>query len=105
LSNFSLLLLPGDGIGPEVTTAARRVLDTIAARFGHTFTISEAPIGAAALHQGLAPLPDDTLSRARNADGILLGAVGDPAFDRGPSSARPEAALLGIRRELEPPAR
>ena len=76
------------------------MLDAVAARFGHTFEISEAPIGAAALRQGLPPLPDDTLHRARKADGIFLGAVGDPAFDKGPSSGRPEAALLGIRREL-----
>jgi 3-isopropylmalate dehydrogenase len=101
VSTFRILLLPGDGIGPEVVSAARRVLDTVATRFGHTFEISEAAIGAAALCQGLPPLPDDTLNRAREADGILLGAVGDPAFDKGPSSARPEAALLGIRRELK----
>jgi 3-isopropylmalate dehydrogenase len=101
VSSFAILLLPGDGIGPEVTAAARRVLDTVAAGFGHTFEISEAPIGAAALRRGLPPLPDDTLHRARNADGILLGAVGDPAFDNGPSAERPEAALLGIRRELK----
>ena len=96
----SILVLPGDGIGPEVTAAAITVLTTIADRFGHGFTIQEAPIGGAALRAGLPPLPETTLSLARQADAILLGAVGDPTFDRGDSSRRPETALLAIRREL-----
>jgi 3-isopropylmalate dehydrogenase len=95
-----ILLLPGDGIGPEVVAAAATVLRTVASAFNRSFTLDEALIGAAALRRGLPPLPDDTLRAARAADAILLGAVGDPAFDRGPSSGRPEAALLGIRREL-----
>jgi 3-isopropylmalate dehydrogenase len=96
----SILLLPGDGIGPEVVAAAAKVLRTVAQTFGHEFAISEAAIGAAALRQKLPPLPEPTLAAARSADAILLGAVGDPAFDRGPSSERPEAALLGIRKAL-----
>jgi 3-isopropylmalate dehydrogenase len=96
----SILVLPGDGIGPEVTTAAVRVLDAIASRFGHAFAIQSAPIGGAALRQDLPPLPPDTLRAARVADAVLLGAVGDPAFDKGDDSRRPETALLGIRREL-----
>jgi 3-isopropylmalate dehydrogenase len=96
----TILLLPGDGIGPEVVAAAARVLRAVAEKFNHTFDLPEAMIGAAALKQGLAPLPDETLASARTADAILLGAVGDPAFDKGPSSQRPEAALLGIRKAL-----
>ena len=96
----SILLLPGDGIGPEVVAAASRVLQSVAQTFGHEFALSDALIGAAALKQTLPPLPDATLNAARAADAILLGAVGDPAFDRGPSSERPEAALLGIRKAL-----
>jgi 3-isopropylmalate dehydrogenase len=96
----TILLLPGDGIGPEVVAGAASVLSAVATRFGHAFALPEAIIGAAALKKGLAPLPDETLSAARTADAILLGAVGDPAFDRGPSSGRPEAALLGIRKAL-----
>jgi 3-isopropylmalate dehydrogenase len=95
-----ILLLPGDGIGPEVVAAAATVLGAVASTFSRRFTLDEALIGAAALRRGFPPLPDDTLQAARSADAILLGAVGDPAFDRGPSSGRPEAALLGIRREL-----
>jgi 3-isopropylmalate dehydrogenase len=98
--NSTILLLPGDGIGPEVVSAARTVLEAVAFRFGHEFTFLEQPIGGAALRRGLPPLPDETLAAAREADAILLGAVGDPEFDRGDSSRRPEAALLRIRREL-----
>lgn len=98
--NASILVLPGDGIGPEVIAAAVRVLEAIAARFGHSFDIQSAPIGGAALRQGLPPLPDATLARARRSDAVLLGAVGDPTFDKGDASRRPETALLAIRREL-----
>jgi len=98
--NASILLLPGDGIGPEVVASAERVLRAVAGRFSHQFTLTTGIIGGAALKQGLAPLPDATLDAAREADGILLGAVGDPAFDTAPPSERPEAALLKIRREL-----
>ncbi len=96
----TILLLPGDGVGPEVVAAARGVLDAVAAAFGHEFSVSEAPIGGAALKRGLRALPEQTLQAARNADAILLGAVGDPAFDTG-TGERPEAALLQIRRELK----
>jgi 3-isopropylmalate dehydrogenase len=96
----TILVLPGDGIGPEVTAAAAIALEAIADRFDHTFTMLEAPIGGAALREGLAPLPEKTLALAREADAILLGAVGDPEFDRGDSARRPETALLQIRSEL-----
>jgi 3-isopropylmalate dehydrogenase len=98
--NATILLLPGDGIGPEVVAAAAGALRAVARRFGHGFDLREAIIGAAALKRGLPPLPDDTLAAAQSASAILLGAVGDPAFDQGPSSGRPEAALLGIRKAL-----
>ncbi|HEX6974821.1 MAG TPA: 3-isopropylmalate dehydrogenase [Vicinamibacterales bacterium] len=95
-----ILLLPGDGIGPEVVAAAKQVLEAVGATFGHAFTFREELIGGAALRRGLPPLPEATLSAAMQAEGILLGAVGDPEFDKGDSSRRPEAALLQIRREL-----
>jgi 3-isopropylmalate dehydrogenase len=98
--NASILLLPGDGIGPEVVAAAERVLRAVAARFNHTFELVPAPIGGAALERGLPPLPGETLDVARRADAILLGAVGDPRFDGAPPAERPEAALLEIRRAL-----
>jgi 3-isopropylmalate dehydrogenase len=96
----SVLLLPGDGIGPEVTAAAERVLRAVADRFSHDFTLTTHLIGGAALARGLAPLPDETLAAAGATDAILLGAVGDPRYDTAPPAERPEAALLTIRREL-----
>jgi 3-isopropylmalate dehydrogenase len=97
----SILLLPGDGIGPEVVAGAASVLRAVAELYGHQFDLREAVIGGAALRRDLPPLPEETLAAAREADAILLGAVGDPAFDRGDSSRRPETALLAIRRELQ----
>jgi 3-isopropylmalate dehydrogenase len=96
----AVLVLPGDGIGPEVTAAAAQILRAVARKYGHDFDLTEAVIGGAALGRGLPPLPDDTLRAAKRADAILLGAVGDPAFDNAPPDSRPEAALLRIRREL-----
>ncbi|MEX2660994.1 MAG: 3-isopropylmalate dehydrogenase [Vicinamibacterales bacterium] len=98
--NATILTLPGDGIGPEVTQAAVEVLKATGTRFGHTFHFIEGLIGGAALRQDLAPLPDATLDSARRADAILLGAVGDQAFDTGDSSRRPESALLALRSAL-----
>ena len=92
--------LPGDGIGPEVTGAAERVLRAVADRFGHTFTLTSHLIGGAALHAGQPPLPDDTREACQAADAVLLGAVGDPAFDTGTSERRPETALLELRQVL-----
>jgi len=96
----TILTLPGDGIGPEVTQAAVEVLKVVGTRFGHAFRMIEGLIGGAALRQGLPPLPDGTLDSARKADAILLGAVGDPSFDTGDSSRRPESALLALRSAL-----
>ncbi|MEZ5316652.1 MAG: 3-isopropylmalate dehydrogenase [Vicinamibacterales bacterium] len=98
--NARLVLLPGDGIGPEVIEAAAAVLDAVASRFGHAWDVSRALIGGAALREGRPPLPDETLAAVRAADAVLLGAVGDPAFDREPPGRRPESALLALRREM-----
>lgn len=76
------------------------MLGAVAERFGHSFEIEPALIGGAALRAGHPPLPDDTLALARRVDAILLGAVGDPQFDRGDSSSRPETALLALRKAL-----
>ncbi len=95
-----IVVLPGDGIGPEVTAAATRVLDAVAARFNLRFEISTQLMGGAALRAGLPALPPATLEACRGADAVLLGAVGDPAFDHLPSSERPEGGLLAIRRGL-----
>ena len=96
----SILLLPGDGIGPEVVDAGERILRTVADCFGHEFSLTSGSIGGVALKSGLPPLPDETLAAAQRADAVLLGAVGDPLFDTADPAQRPEAALLKIRREL-----
>lgn len=98
--NANIALLPGDGIGPEVVAAATRVLETVAALSGHTFTLTVHPIGGAALRSGQPPLPTATRDACVAADAVLLGAVGDPAFDQAPGDRRPETALLQLRQEL-----
>jgi 3-isopropylmalate dehydrogenase len=96
----TIVVLPGDGIGAEVTSAAEQVLRAVADRFGHTFTISSHPVGGAALRTGEPPLPDATRQACLGADAVLLGAVGDPTFDTGSSAGRPETALLQLRQTL-----
>ncbi|HUF46733.1 MAG TPA: 3-isopropylmalate dehydrogenase [Vicinamibacterales bacterium] len=98
--NARIIVLPGDGIGPEVTSSAVAVLEETARRHGHNFSFESCPIGGAALAEGDAALPAATLAAARSADAVLLGAIGDPRFDHLPPGERPESALLGLRRAL-----
>jgi 3-isopropylmalate dehydrogenase len=95
-----IVLLPGDGVGPEVVGAARLVLERVAASFSHQFSFDSRAIGGAALRRGTPPLPDDTIAACIEADAILLGAVGAPEFDTEPPNRRPEAALLQLRQRL-----
>ncbi len=96
-----ILIIAGDGIGPEVTQVGKQVLDKIAQNFGHTFTYDEALIGHAAIDATGNPLPDETIAKANTADAILFGAVGHPKYDNDPSApVRPEQGLLGIRKAL-----
>ena len=96
----AIVLLPGDGIGPDVVAAAVKILEHVGQAFNHQWTFTEKIIGGAALRARQAPLPADTLAAAKSADAVLLGAVGDPAFDALPPGERPEAALLKLRSEL-----
>ena len=93
-----IVVLPGDGIGPEVTAAAVRVLQEIAGRSPHPFHFESHLIGGAALRAGKPPLPDETREACLAADAVLLGAVGDPAFDK--ADQRPESGLLALRRAM-----
>ncbi len=99
--NKKIVILPGDGIGKEVTTEGKRVLETIASIFGHQFEYEEATIGHDAIEATGNPLPDETLAKLKNCDAILFGAVGHPKYDNDPSlKVRPEQGLLKMRKEL-----
>jgi len=96
----TIVLLPGDGIGPEVVREAHRVLAAVATRGGHEFTFTEHLIGGAAIDQHGDPLPPATLAACSEADAILLGAVGGPRWDDPKAKVRPEQGLLGVRKRL-----
>lgn len=99
--NKNILVIPGDGIGPEVTKWGKAVLEQIATSYGHTFTFDEALMGHAAIEATGNPLPDETLDKAKKSDAILFGAVGHALYDNDPSlKVRPEQGLLKIRKEL-----
>ncbi|MFO0012733.1 MAG: 3-isopropylmalate dehydrogenase [Planctomycetota bacterium] len=95
-----IVLLPGDGIGPEVARSAHRVLAEIAKRFGHDLTFEEHDIGGISIDRHGVPLTDSTIDACRGAHAILLGAVGGPKWDDPNAKTRPEAGLLAIRKEL-----
>jgi 3-isopropylmalate dehydrogenase len=95
-----IVLLPGDGIGPEIMQAAVRVLKECAREFGHEFTFTEFPFGGSAIDATGEPLPAETLAACRAADAILLGAIGGPKWDAVPLPKRPETGLLGLRKAL-----
>ncbi len=92
--------LAGDGIGPEVAAAGRRVMEHIADSFDHKFRFSEQLIGGAAIDAVGNPLPDDTVASCRDSDAIMLGAVGGPRWSDPNAKIRPEQALLALRAEL-----
>src|ERR1700692_1425552 len=97
---LNLTILPGDGIGPEVTEQAVLVLQAGAHAFGHQLQLQHNNIGGAALAAVNDPLPPETLQACRSSSAVLLGAVGSPAYDHYPNHLRPEAGLLRLRREL-----
>jgi 3-isopropylmalate dehydrogenase len=100
--NKRILVLPGDGIGPEVTHEAVKVVRAIAKRFGHDFIFQDGLIGAAAIDATGSPLPPETIAAAEASDAILLGAVGMPKYDQDPSAkVRPEQGLLKLRKEFD----
>lgn len=97
---LNILVLPGDGIGTEVTREAVRVLERVAGKFGHELSLSEGLLGGIAIHKTGSPFPGETGRLAAEADATLLGAVGLPEFDDAPPAQRPERGLLGIRKLL-----
>ncbi len=97
---MKILILPGDGIGPEVMAQAKHVLGACGARFHLDFVFAEAIAGGAAIDAFHTPLPAGTLHQALASDAVLLGAVGGPKWDDPRASVRPEQALLSLRKEL-----
>lgn len=98
---FKIAVLPGDGIGPEVIGESIKILDAIAEAFQYKFEFKYGLIGAEAIYQTGNPLPDETLKICKEADAVLFGAIGDPAFDNNPDAkVRPEQGLLNLRKEL-----
>ena len=96
----NIVLLPGDGIGPEIVAQAQRVLETVANSFGHQFEFSSHMIGGISIDTCGDPLPQETIDACRDSDAILLGAVGGPKWDDPSAKTRPEVGLLKIRKEL-----
>jgi len=101
MGTYSLLFLPGDGIGPEVMAQVRRVVDWFSDRTELAFDVSEDLVGGAAYDVHGTPLHDDTLAKARASDAVLLGAVGGPEYDGLDFSVRPERGLLRLRKEMD----
>ena len=101
MSNPSLLILPGDGIGPEVMAEVRRIIDWLGAKRGIHFDVSEGLVGGCAYDKYGTPLHDDTMAAAQAADAVLLGAVGGPKYDSLPFALKPERGLLRLRKEMD----
>ncbi len=98
---LKIAVLPGDGIGPEISQAGVNVLNAIATRFGHTFELGYGLIGAAAIDACGNPFPDETYTLCADSDAVLFSAVGHPRYDNDPAAkVRPEQGLLAMRKQL-----
>jgi 3-isopropylmalate dehydrogenase len=100
MTSHRITLLAGDGIGPEITAVARELLDAVSRRHGFELLYDEQPIGGAAIDATGEPLPPSTLEACREADAVLLAAIGSPQYDSLPREKRPESGLLGLRAGL-----
>lgn len=98
--DFTIAVVPGDGIGPDIVNEAKLVLDAVGEKYGHRFVYQETLAGGAALDACGEPLPAETLRICKESDAVLLGAVGGPKWDNVPGDKRPEQALLGLRSGL-----
>ena len=98
---LKIALLPGDGIGPEIVGEAVKVLNSVAAKFGHTFNYTKALVGACAIDATGDPYPAETHAVCQASDVVLFGAIGDPKYDNNPTAkVRPEQGLLRMRKSL-----
>ena len=101
MAQHRVVLLPGDGIGPEITAVARQLLEAVSARNGFELVFEEQPIGGSAIDATGEPLPASTLTACKAADAVLLAAIGSPRFDNLPRDKRPETGLLGLRSGMD----
>ena len=100
MGEYNIAVVAGDGIGPEITAEAIKVLNVVADKFGHKFNFDEVYAGGAAIDKYGEALPEESLNKCKASDAVLLGAVGGPKWDNMEGSKRPERALLGIRENL-----
>lgn len=100
MKNYNVTLLKGDGIGPEIVNEAVKVLNKVSEKYGFSVTYTEADLGGIAIDKTGVPLPEETITKCKSADAVLLGAVGGPKWDGLAGNIRPEAGLLGIRGAL-----
>ena len=100
MTSYRITLLPGDGIGPEITAVTRQLLDAVSRRHGFELVYDEQPMGGAAIDATGEPLPASTLEACKGADAVLLAAIGSPQYDSLPREKRPETGLLGLRAGL-----
>ena len=101
MKSYKITLLPGDGIGPEITNVTRRILDLVSSQFGFELKYQEMPFGGSAIDSDGIPFPDKTLQECKNSDAVLLAAIGDPKYDELPRDKRPETGLLNLRSSLD----
>ena len=100
MTSYRITLLPGDGIGPEITAVTRQLLDAVSRRHGFELVYDEQPMGGSAIDATGEPLPASTLEACKGADAVLLAAIGSPQYDSLPREKRPETGLLGLRAGL-----
>ena len=100
MKSYKITLLPGDGIGPEITNVTQKVLELVSRKFGFELKFKEMPFGGSAIDSDGVPFPDRTFEECKNSDAVLLAAIGDPKYDSLPRDKRPETGLLNLRSSL-----
>ncbi len=101
MKSYKITLLPGDGIGPEITKVTHKVLELISKKFDFDLKFTEMPFGGSAIESNGVPFPDKTLQECKDSDAVLLAAIGDPKYDQLPREKRPETGLLNLRSSLD----
>jgi len=101
MKSYKITLLPGDGIGPEITTVTHKILELVSKKFDFELNFKQMPFGGSAIDSDGIPFPDRTFHECKNSDAVLLAAIGDPKYDALPREKRPETGLLNLRSSLD----